>query len=462
MKKNNIFSKLNISGRLVVLLLSVPILSALAGCQKLLDAAAGQDGASRGQTVKVSVTVPHEPPPAALPLKASGESEKKNSQPPNKPVAPGLLPKEDSSQNPFVQPTGSQSAVAPIVIKPQRTVVTAVDTVLTGKVVAEDMVLKGLVLIKGSLVVAPQATLKIEPGTILRFTPEPGTTALPRLVVQGRLVVAGTAQQPVLLSAAFSEPMPSDWGGVVLVSTEKKNQFDHCRIEAAQAGITAHFSRFSSRGLKISRSETAVALYDSEATIQQADFYRCDTGIKLADSELDLRDSQLHENRLGIQGLHASFTLSGVRAIKQAQEAIVTDQCRFRIAGCLIAENRTGVRLHGGDGQILLSRFLDNRENGAELSDVRVRITNSTFSTNGASGLLLENARGLISGSVLVANKGYNLHNKGAGSFTALLNWWGSTDPKLVNAGILDAAAKGDAAAVVYIPFLRERPAIAP
>ena len=463
MKNIYIFDKLNGYVRFFTVLVSLVALLVVSGCQKLLDAAVGQDGMGKGQTVTVAVTVPQEPPPAVQPLPSiGGQTGGASSQPNRKPVASHLLPTDAVPQNKFVQAALPQAAESQPPVRPQRLSVTTADTVLAGKVIAEDLVLRGTVLVKGSLVVAPQATLKLEPGTVLRFAPEPGSSLLPRLVVQGRLVVAGTSQQPVLMGAAINEPMPADWGGVVLLATEKKNQFDHCRIEGAQTGISAHFARFSSRGIKINRSEIGIALYDSEASIQQADIYRCDTGIRLADSELDLRDSLLHENRQGVYGVQASFTFSGVQSVKQAQEGLLADQCRFRIAGCRFAENRTGARLISGDGQIVLSRFLDNREHGADFSGTRVRVTNSTFSNNTGSGIVLDNTRGFISGSALAANKAYNLQSKGSGSFSAVLNWWGATDSRQVTAGILDTTAKDQTAGVPFVPFLKERPLTAP
>lgn len=463
MKNIHIFCNLNRCVRFLTVLVALIVLFVVAGCQKLLDAAVGQDGMGKGQTVTVAVTVPQEPPPAVQPLPSVGEpSGGVSAQPSRKPVTPRLLPTDAAPQNKFVQVALPQVADSQPQVRPQRFAVTTADTVLAGKVIAEDLVLRGTVLVRGSLVVAPQATLKLEPGTVLRFAPEVGSTLLPRLVVQGRLVVGGTSQQPVLIGAAISEPMPADWGGVVLLATEKKNQFDYCRIEGAQTGIMAHFSRFFSRGVKIDRSEIGVALYDSEASIQQADIYRCDTGIKLADSELDLRDSLLHENRQGVYGVQASFTFSGVQSVKQAQEGLFADQCRFRIAGCRFAENRIGIRLIGGDGQIVLSRFLDNREHGAEFSGTRVRVNNSTFSNNTGSGVVLDNARGFISGSALSANKAYNLQGKGSGSFSAVLNWWGTKDSRQVAAGILDTTAKDSAAGGTFVPFLKERPLTAP
>jgi hypothetical protein len=429
-----------------------------AGCQQLFHA---QDAPLKGQTVTVSMTVPQPPPPAAKPLQQGAEQPvlQKN---PQSPLDSRLLPTETllhtdplAIRNQVDLPVTSQS-------KPARAVIDKADTALVNVTVAEDMVLRGTVLIKGALVVTPQATLRIDPGTRILFASAPGSTELSRLVVQGRIVANGTLQQPILFAPALNQPLAGDWGGVVLLNSEKKNSFDHCRIEGAQTGIEAHFSRFSGRGVMVTKSRTGIALYDSEAGLQACSISRCDRGGRLADSELDLRDSTLQENRQGLEAQRSSFTLSSVKVLNNSQEGVAADQCRFRLTSSQFVENRSGLRLTGGDGQLFLCRFSQNRESGAELVGVRVRISNSSFIQNSGVGILLENARGSVVGSVFSDNRAGNLQNRGNEPFAALLNWWGSADEKQILASIHDPERKNDAALILFAPFLKERPVTAP
>ncbi len=434
------------------------LIMAQAGCQQLFHA---QDAPLKGQAVTVSMTVPQQPPPAAKPLQQGAEQpdQQKN---PQGPLDRRLLPTETSLQTDPLSIKKRLDLSGAIQPKPARTVIEKAATVLVNKTVAEDMVLRDTVLVKGALVVAPQATLRIDPGTRIWFASAPGSAELARLVIQGRIVANGTMQQPIVLAPALNQPLAGDWGGVVLLNSEKKNSFDHCRIEGAQTGIEAHFSRFSGRGVMISKSRTGIALYDSEAGLQGSVISRCDRGGKLADSELDLRDSTLQENRQGLEAQRSSFTLSSVKVLNNSQEGVAADQCRFRLTSSQFVENRSGLRLTGGDGQLLLCRFSQNRESGAELVGVRVRISSSSFIQNSGVGLLLENARGSVIGSVFSDNKAGTLHNRGSEPFAALLNWWGSTDEKQILAGILDPERNNDAALVLFAPFLNERPVTAP
>lgn len=431
----------------------------LSGCQQLFHA---QDSPLKGQAVTVSMTVPTPPPPSAKPLPQTPALSPTQIKPAQASLDTKLLPVQSpASPDPLTLKTTTVSD-RPDQPKPSRSLVLKADTVLAGKTVTEDLVLRGTVLVRGSLVVLPQATLRIEPGTVVRFTTADGSAQLPRIVVQGRIVATGTAQQPIVLGPAFNEPAAGDWGGVVLLNSEKKNSLDHCRIEGAQTALEAHFSRVSGRGLVILRSQTGVALFDSEAVVQGSAVSRCDTGYRLSDSDLDLKESTIRENRVGVEVQRSSFTLSGVKVLNNSQEGVLADQARFRINNCLFAENRCGIRLITGDGQIFLSRFYGNRENAAELTGVRIRIATSSFFRNGGAGLLVENARGSIVGSSLGENKAGNLITRGNESFVALLNWWGSADEKQIAAGIIEPTRKESAGSVLFAPFLKERPVTAP
>ena len=428
------------------------------GCQQLFHA---QDAPLKGQTVTVSMTVPQQPPPAAKPL-LQGTEQKEQQKNPQGPLDSRLLPTETSLHTDPLSIRNQSDLPGTRQSKPARAVIDKAGTVLVNKTVAEDMVLRGTVLIKGALVVTPQATLRIDPGTRILFASAPGSAELSRLVVQGRIVASGTAQQPILFVPALNQPLAGDWGGIVLLNSEKKNSFDYCRIEGAQTGIEAHFSRFSGRGVMISKSRTGIALYDSEAGLQGCTISRCDRGGRLADSELDLRDSTLQENRQGLDAQRSSFTLSSVKMLNNSQEGVTADQCRFRLTSSQFVENRSGLRLIGGDGQLLLCRFSQNRESGAELIGARIRINSSSFIQNSGVGMLLENARGSIVGSVFSDNRAGNLHNRGSESFAALLNWWGSADEKQILESIQDPGRNNDAALILFTPFLKERPVTAP
>ena len=106
---------------------------------------------------------------------------------------------------------------------------------------SEDVTWRGTVLIRGYLVIAPQATLRIEPGTVVRFMKSAITRQLPRLVIMGRIQCNGTAEKPVLFAPNFTDAAKGDWNGILLLASEKRNLFEHCRIEGSEIGLEALF-----------------------------------------------------------------------------------------------------------------------------------------------------------------------------------------------------------------------------
>lgn len=440
---------------LVVVMLAGPL-----GCQRFLY---GEGGLLEGESsVNLAVTVPEKPLPVVKPLAVNTEPPAAAVVKPPPPLPQRLLPQEV----PVLQEaalTTETSVISPNDSPLQaRSTVTRADSVLSGRTLREDTVLRGTVLVKGSLVVAPQATLRLEPGASLRFQRAGGSARNPRLVVQGRLVCAGTPQKPVVITSVFTEQQVADWGGVLLLSTEKKNLLDYCHIEGAEVGVEAHHSQFSGRGLEVHRARTGVALYDSVATLQTFRISRSDIGVTAFDSELELRDGTLRENRQGAVVNRSALVVASNRFQANSQEGLVVDQCRFKLSGCSAIDNRVGIMLKGGDGQLQQCRFSLNREAGLMAVGARLKIVHSSFQDNLGVGLMLDGSRGSVSQSAFSQNKGGNLQYAGPDHFAAVLNWWGETSDARIAEGIKDPIQSNGAGRVSYLPFLTVRPALAP
>lgn len=426
-----------------------------AGCKQL---SGGQGSWLSGQPVSVSVKVSESLPPAAPPVVAPALSPS-NSVPPPPPstaLEASLVPaNEQVVKNSMFTDMSAASRTT----DSSRSAISRADIMLDGRTISEDLTLRGSVLVRGSLVVAPHATLRIEPGATIRFAPAAGSSASPALVVLGRLVVMGTSQKPVLLSGAFEQPSVGDWAGVVLFSTEKKNSLDYCRIEGAWTGLTARYSQFSGTALSFAVCMNGIALYDSVVSLVKAEVLRCDVGIRLSDSEMELKDSLIRENRLGIFVQHSALIASGSRFLKNSQEGVMLDQSRYRISRCNFSENRSGMRSVGGEGQIQLSRFHQNRETGAVIQETRIRINDSLFVKNSTGGILIENSRGNMIKSSVFENGSFQMRHVGTEQFSAQLNWWGTSDEERLVAmfpGIGNALQSG---VLQLSPFLKSQPA---
>jgi hypothetical protein len=326
----------------------------------------------------------------------------------------------------------------------------------------EDVTWHGSVLVRGYLVIAPQATVRIEPGTVVRFMKSPILRQAPRLVVMGRLHSSGTTERPVLFAPNVAEAAPGDWGGILLLSSEKHNQFDHVRIEGATTGIDARFSTFAVTESEITRSAVGMLLRDSTARLAAVSVDACETGLEAFDSELDLRNSSFDHNRRGIGARRTTLILQSVSVKNSEQQGIFADECRIRFNSCDLSGNVGGVRLGKAEGQIIRSRFVGNRGVGLVLESSRLKIHQSLFADTVGDGIRMDDGQSVIWESAFDGNSGYNLVNSGRESISAVRNWWGSNHETAISDKLFNAAKDTGSGQILFFPWLPEKPAAAP
>lgn len=328
--------------------------------------------------------------------------------------------------------------------------------------ISEDTNWRGNILVKGFVVVASQATLRIEPGTVIRFEALTGSRQLPRLVVMGRIQSVGTVDRPILFAPNFLVSNKGDWGGVLLLTSEKRNQFDQCRIEGAETGLEGRFSTVTAKTVTIVNSTTGCLLRDCIANLTSINISTCDVGSEVFDSEVELRDSRFAANRQGISLLRSSVVMSSVMVTGSTLQAFVSDDCRLKISSCEFSDNGGGVQIKGGEGQVFLSSFVRNHDTALHLVSTRLKISRCQISNNMRDGLRLDDDFATIWGNAISNNGGYNLVNGGQGTVSAPQNWWGSSDEALIVAKLsVDVGPQRSGVANVF-PWLLEKPAIFP
>lgn len=326
----------------------------------------------------------------------------------------------------------------------------------------EDVTWRGTVLVRGYLVIAPQATLRIEPGTVVRFMKSPILRQPPRLVVMGRIQCNGTVENPVLFAPNFTEAVKGDWGGILLLSSEKRNQCDNIRIEGAETAIEAHFSIFTAKGVTINRTGTGFILRDSVVALTTAVISDCETGLEVHDSELDLREGILTNNRRGIAAYHSSLALTMVNIRGSEQQGVMANECRVKFNTSVLVLNGVGALLKGGEGQVLMTRFEKNSDVGLYLSGARIKVQRCLFADNQGDGMRMDDGRGIVWSSAFSGNSGYNLANNGSEDVSAMQNWWGSNDETTILAKLRDSSKDPRFGAVVVSPWLSEKPLTLP
>ncbi|HEY3308947.1 MAG TPA: right-handed parallel beta-helix repeat-containing protein [Desulfuromonadaceae bacterium] len=378
--------------------------------------------------------------------------------PPSKPVFSIKTPANTSqpAARPIPQPTIDKSD-APASGIERGLILTQADFSYQNATLSEDTTWRGSVLIRGSLVIAPQATLRIEPGTVVRFMRSAGQRQTPRLVVMGRLQCSGTVEKPVSFSSNYSGPMKGDWGGIFFITTDKRNQIEFCRIEGAETAIAGHFSTVTAKGVSITRAVTGIVARDSVVSLANLVISDCETGLDVHDSEIDLREGNLTENRRGISAQRSSLAISQLAIRASEQQGILAEDCRIRISNCELSANAVGAKLKGGEGQIFLTRFTKNSATGLHLSGARVKVQRCLFAENLADGIQMDDGRGVVLTSSFINNGGYNLINNGREDIIAVQNWWGSSNEETILAKLRGTGK--DARFVEIAPWLAEKPA---
>jgi hypothetical protein len=312
-------------------------------------------------------------------------------------------------------------------------------------------------------VVAPQTTLRIEPGTEIRFRAAKGGSQRPGLVVMGRIQAIGSTEQPILFASSAATPVKTGaWGGILLLSSEKRNQLEHCRIESAETALEGRFSNITLKSVAISASITGVLLRDSTAGVSQSSVSGCETGIEAHDSELELRDTSLAQNRRGAALFRTAATMASVTVSGNSLHGILAEEGRIKLTSCEVSGNGVGAHIKGSEGQLFMCRFVRNSDTALHLAAARLKINRCRISENLRDGLKLEDGRATIWGNAFSGNGGYNLVNAGSEGISAPLNWWGAGEEASVKSKLSDITRDGRSGVVNVFPWLLEKPALLP
>ncbi|MBU5614479.1 right-handed parallel beta-helix repeat-containing protein [Geomonas azotofigens] len=315
------------------------------------------------------------------------------------------------------------------------------------RVLAEDTVWRGEVLVEGAVTVAPQTTLTVEPGTVVRFKKSEGRP--PTLVVQGRIVASGTKDDPIRFTSNFATSAAGDWLGMTLLGSEKKNVLENCRIDGAQTGLEALFSNLTLKGVRAERCTVGMRFQDALVQMEAGGASDCDAGLIFANSEATLRGLNLIGNHAGITAHKSSIYLQdGSLAMNRA--AFSGDNCRVKLEGGAALDNGRGVTLLECEGSVSGMKLARNSDYGLSLTASRVRVNDNLIIGNGMQGILVFDGAGVAWGNTISGNSGHDIYNAGTEEFRAPNNFWGESGPT-----IYDNGGRGK---VTIVPRLKTAP----
>lgn len=442
----------------------------MTGCQQFLG---GEKNILTPEVIKYSVST-DTPKPAVKEVPA----EQSPSTAPASPNVPATVPPVEEKLLPHQLPSRTPEGLTPVPppatvpvppkaelqsapVMPERKPVIALrspDFTYRDQILTEDTTWHGEVTIAGGLTVAPQATLTIEPGTVVRFQRGGDGGTLPILVIQGRIQANGSEERPILFASSAEEPLAGEWQGIVILASEKKNLLVSCHVEGAETGLDSLFSTINMKNTLFRKCRTGIRVQDSLFVMNGGGAHDCLLGSALTDSEADIRDAAFSGNRQGAVAVRTSLTLIGTVFEENATLGLKADDCRLRISGCRLAVNGSGLALTSCEGQVVASAITGNKDYGLFLGKSRVKVSGNEIATNGKVGLRVDDGQGVAWGNALFANGAYDLFNGGTEEFRAIGNWWGKTGPADLAQRIYGNHQDATRGRVYYAPVLPARP----
>jgi len=182
-------------------------------------------------------------------------------------------------------------------------VITVEDTAIGG-----DTVWSGEVIVKGRVLVKREATLTIEPGTVVKFVPmdrnEDGFGD-GEIFVRGKIVARGTPEKKIVFTSASDDPQPLDWTYLILNLTNHENIFENCVIEYAYSGLQVTFARVEVKNCTARHNVEGLRFGRAEGAFEGNDIYSNKYGIRYnpnADANMVVKYNRVHDNQVGFYG----------------------------------------------------------------------------------------------------------------------------------------------------------------
>ncbi len=172
-------------------------------------------------------------------------------------------------------------------------------------VIDHDTVWSGEVLIEGALLVARGATLRIAPGTVIRFKRidrDGDGVGDGEIRVLGRIIARGTPDRPIRFMSAEREPRPGDWSYLLLFTSGEENVIKYTIFEHAFSGLQVHFSRAIITDSVFRNNKEGIRFGRAELVVEHNEIKNNDIGIRYhrLEGPVEIRGNLITENGVGL------------------------------------------------------------------------------------------------------------------------------------------------------------------
>ncbi|TCK18955.1 parallel beta helix pectate lyase-like protein [Thiogranum longum] len=275
-------------------------------------------------------------------------------------------------------------------------------------------------IVSGDLVVAAGATLYIQPGAVLQF--ESGAS----LRVSGGLELLGTTATPIQFTSTASIPRTGDWQGVLVDSGATNVTIRNASIEWADIGIDViDLQTLALESSAIKNSKTAGIWMrqgsGGNITNTQVEYSGSYTGTTYTSKAMGMRLTGASPTITGCSFRYHSFGMY----IEQGSSPVIN--------GTTFSDNNNGLGVFGDYSNVANNPSPTIKRNAFYNNSQRSYVTDGYVDPTSPLGASLVGIEQDLSE-----------------------NWWGSTDPSVISAGIYDyARAQGFNAPITrLVPFL--------
>lgn len=201
---------------------------------------------------------------------------------------------------------------------------------LADSVISSNTVWQGEIQLSGVISVKRGATLTILPGTTVKFRRidrDHNEIGDGEILVEGRLVARGTADQKIVFTSAEAKPAVNDWSYLQFLASDPGNVIEHCCFEYAFAGVMVHYAdvrisdtlfRNNNRGLHYNTANLRVDHCTFTGNRIGIRFMRLEGNVQITNNDISRNDIGLlfvrqHVNAIDFDKLNRGKENPGIR-----------------------------------------------------------------------------------------------------------------------------------------------------
>ncbi len=278
----------------------------------------------------------------------------------------------------------------------------------------------GTVVLPRSTMVGGNATLRVDPGTIVRC--DSGVYVR----VKGNVTASGTPGSPILITSNSSTPAAGDWNSILFhAGSGNASVLDHVWIQYALEGLRLVAASPRVSNVSIADVVVGFTLTDVRARLREVGVSRASTGFYFEGGDITLENTTARDTSYGIVAIGGVLTVRNATVMNATQVGLSYQFATgLDLSDFSVTDSRIGILLTAARGRgerLLLSRL----EDGIVASGTTdMWIGNSTFGSASSVHFRVRNSARVAGGNVTFPSAGERVFvDAGASSRLTLGNF---------------------------------------